>query len=251
MLKKRIIPIVLIDGFSVLKTKRFKDRRNLGSPITVVLTYEARDVDELIILDIDASKQGRTVDPWLISDITDECFMPLSVGGGIKTCKDVEQLLRNGADKIVLNTLLFEDLGEVERMILEFGSQCISASLDFQEMDGSPWLINSGVVRNDLDPGEFIQRVEDTGVGELIITDVDREGAMQGCRLDLFKSIASHVQHVPLVAHGGVGNPCDVADLLAAPEIDAVAAASIFHFTEHTPKDCALRSKQREVSVRV
>ena len=110
MLKHRIIPIVLIDGFSVLKTIQFGTRRNLGSPITVMRTYETRNVDEMILLDIDASIQQRCFDRWLVEEISADCFMPLTIGGGINSCKQIEELLRSGADKVSINTNALYDL---------------------------------------------------------------------------------------------------------------------------------------------
>lgn len=130
MLKYRIIPIVLIEGFSVLKTIKFDTRRNLGSPITVLRTYETRTVDELIMLDINASFEDRYFDRWLVEELSAECFMPLPIGGGIKSCNEIEDLLSVGADKVSINTSALTDLKFVKEAVTEFGSQCIVASVD-------------------------------------------------------------------------------------------------------------------------
>ena len=136
MLKKRIIPIVLIDGFSVVKTINFDVRRNLGSPVTVMRTYNTRNVDEMIILDIDATRQRRAIDKFIIAEISKDCFMPLTVGGGISCCKDIEDLLKAGADKISINSVALNCLGSVREFSDEFGAQCIVVSIDLVEQEG-------------------------------------------------------------------------------------------------------------------
>ena len=133
MLRKRIIPIVLLDGFSVLKTINFNQRRNLGSPITVARTYNTRNVDELVLLDIDATKQKRSIDKFTIAEVAKECFMPLTVGGGIKTVKEIQGLLAKGADKIAINSYALENPAFIKEASDMFGSQCIVVSIDVVE----------------------------------------------------------------------------------------------------------------------
>ena len=185
MLKKRIIPIVLIDGFSVLKTIRFEDRRNLGSPITVMRTYNTRNVDELIILDIDASRQNRSIDKFVIKEISEDCLMPLTVGGGIKTLKDIEDSLRAGADKISLNSVALQDLDFVREASQNFGSQCIVASVDIVKTDGKFCIFNRNVPTSDIILSEHLENLIEAGAGELLINNVDKDGTMSGSEKDL------------------------------------------------------------------
>ena len=144
-LKKRIIPIVLLDGFSVVKTIEFDERRNLGSPVTVVRTYDTRNVDEMIVLDIDASDENRSIDHLTIADLAKDCFMPLTVGGGIRSIEDIRTALKAGADKVAINTEALRSPQLIEEAAKVFGSQCIVASLDVVIADGSPLVFNKQV----------------------------------------------------------------------------------------------------------
>ena len=142
-LKKRIVPLVLLDGFSVVKTKQFKERRNLGNPITVARTYNSRNVDELIILDIDASAQSRAIDLLTIRDIATECFMPLTVGGGLRDLNDIGDALKFGADKVALNTAILNSPKLIREAAETFGSQAIVASIDVIETEGQYFVYSS------------------------------------------------------------------------------------------------------------
>ena len=248
MLRKRIIPIVLLDGFSVLKTIGFSERRNLGSPITVVRTYNTRNVDELILLDIDASSNGEPIDRFLLRDITKECFMPLSVGGGIKSIKDIEGLLKVGADKVVINTQALI----VPEFILEaasvFGSQCIVVSIDTILIDGKYKVFNKNIDLLDLDLFKWVKKVEQLGAGEILINCVDLDGKMSGGNVKLADQLSKMLK-IPVVYAGGVSCADDAA-LLAETNVSAVAAASIFHFTEETPADCRKALALRSIPVR-
>jgi cyclase len=233
MLKHRIIPIVLIDGFSVLKTINFKTRRGLGSPITVMRTYETRNVDEMVILDIDASKQGRSIDKWLIQEISQDCFMPLTIGGGIKTCFQIEQLLEAGADKVAINAASLSDPGFIKEAVKTFGSQCIVISVDVNEEGG----IHTAGTAAKQGLQQHIKDMHDCDVGEFLICDVAREGTMKGPNLSLAQDLAAQIDK-PLIYAGGVSQPEDCVDLVQKAGVNAVGVSSIFHFTDYTPQDC-------------
>ena len=236
MLKKRVIPIVLIDGFSVLKTIRFEDRRNLGSPITVMRTYNTRNVDELIILDIDASIQNRPIDKFVIKEISEDCLMPLTVGGGIKTLKDIEDLLRSGADKISLNSVALRDLNFVRKASQIFGSQCIVASVDIVKKDGKFCIFNRSVPTGDIILSEHLEKLFEAGAGELLINNVDKDGTMSGSEKDLRFLEKTDIK-IPIIYAGGIDSPSDAAETLARVRVDALGISSIFHFTDYTPNE--------------
>jgi cyclase len=233
MLKHRIIPIVLIDGFSVLKTINFKTRRGLGSPVTVMRTYETRNVDEMVILDIDASKQGRSIDKWLIKEISQDCFMPLTIGGGIKTCFEIEELLESGADKVAINSSSINDTNFIKEAVNVFGSQCIVISVDV-DADAQIYNLNQST---ELTVAQHIDQIHDCDVGEFLICDVAKEGTMEGPNLNLAQTLTNRIEK-PVIYAGGVSKPSDCVELIQNANINAVGVSSIFHFTDYTPQDC-------------
>ena len=245
MLKHRIIPIVLIDGFSVLKTVKFETRRNLGSPITVLRTYETRNVDELIMLDINASLEDRYFDRWLVKELSSECFMPLTIGGGIKSCRQIEDLLSAGADKVSINTSALTDLKFINEAVFEFGSQCIVASVD---IIASGKIYNKGVSKT-LKLADHLKLLDDCDVGEYLFCDVSREGTMLGPDLKLANLLAG-LSPKPTIYAGGVAQPSDCADLIEFGNVDAVGCSSIFHFTNYTPEDCRSSLRGRGIPAR-
>jgi imidazole glycerol-phosphate synthase subunit HisF len=243
MLKKRVIPIVLIDGFSVLKTINFDIRRNLGSPITVMKTYNTRNVDEMVILDIDASRQNRSFDKFIIKEITSDCFMPLTVGGGVNKCIDVETLLKNGADKVSINTAAIANKKFISESSSEFGSQCIVVSIDLVRKGNNYFIYSNGSVLTEINYLDWIKEVIDLGAGELLINDVTNDGLMSGCDYFLASSISA-VSNIPVIYAGGISQPHEAAKLIQESNIDAVGISSIFHFTDYTPEDCRQAIKE-------
>tara|TARA_B110000977_G_C10939685_1_gene440380 strand:+ start:249 stop:992 length:744 start_codon:yes stop_codon:yes gene_type:complete len=245
MLKHRIIPIVLIDGFSVFKTIKFGTRRNLGSPITVLQTYETRNVDELIMLDINASLDNRCFDRWLVEELSENCFMPLTIGGGIKSCLEIENLLKAGADKVSINTSSLRDLKFVKEAVNEFGSQCIVASIDILDDKN---IYNKGI---SLIPDllDHLKYLDDCDVGEYLFCDVSREGTMLGPDLSLAYQLSREI-HKPVIFAGGVSQPSDCSDLIEFGKVDAVGCSSIFHFTNFTPEDCRVDLRCRGIPAR-
>lgn len=245
MLKHRIIPIVLIDGFSVLKTIKFGTRRNLGSPITVLRTYETRNVDELIILDINASLEDRYFDRWLVEELGSECFMPLTIGGGIKSCREIENLLSAGADKVAINTSALKDVKFVSEAVVEFGSQCIVVSID---LFGAQRIYNKHIPETP-NLADHLKLLNDCDVGEFLFCDVSREGTMLGPDLGL-ANLLSELTTKPTIYAGGVSQPSDCSDLIEVGNVDAVGCSSIFHFTNYTPEDCRSNLRSRGIPAR-
>lgn len=240
--------MVLLDGFSVLKTINFEQRRNLGSPITVARTYNTRNVDELILLDIDASKQGRAIDKFTIAEIAQDCFMPLTVGGGIKTIEDIQGLLVKGADKVAINSYAIDNPDFIKESSAIFGSQCITISIDVVEQDGDFLIYSRGEIIHDLSLSNWMQTVESLGAGELIINNVSRDGMMQGGSVALAEYI-SDIVSIPVIYAGGISSPSDAA-LIAETKVSGVGVASIFHFTDYTPQDCNKALRKNNIPVR-
>lgn len=236
MLKHRIIPIVLLDGYSVVKTINFNTRRNLGNPIAVARIYNTRNVDELVLLDIDASKNGEKIDEYTIEAVASECFMPLAVGGGLSSCEDISRVLSRGADKVVLNTITLENPNFITEAANRFGVQCVVVSIDVKRSeDGASEIFSHSGKTVDFALLDWAREVERLGAGEIILNSVDHDGCMNGCDLELIKSVSSCVK-IPVVAVGGVKEPADAVKMIQGGAA-AVAAASVFHFTSITPND--------------
>lgn len=249
MLKHRVIPVVLLDGYSVLKTIQFKVRRNLGSPITVARIYNARNVDELILLDIDASKEDRHLDFFTIENVSAECFMPLAVGGGLKNCDEIEKALRKGADKVVLNTITLKNPDIIRESSAKFGSQCIVVSIDVKRNEDQYKVYShAGVDTAGLDVIAWCQEVARLGAGELFINSVDLDGKMTGYDYSLIEMVSKAV-NIPVIACGGASKPQDCAQAILSGA-SAVAAASIFHFTDYTPEECRQAMREHNIFVR-
>lgn len=248
MLRKRIIPVVLLDGFSVLKTINFDTRRNLGSPITVAKTYNTRNVDELVLLDIDAAKQGRSIDKFTIAEVAKECFMPLTVGGGITTIKEITGLLAKGADKVAINSYALENPSFIKEASDIFGAQCIVVSIDVVEENNDFFIFTKGKVNGNIKLVDWVKRAESLGAGEILINNVSRDGLMQGGNVELAKLVSDNVS-IPVIYTGGISSPIDAATI-AKTNVSAVGIASIFHFTDYTPKDCSDELKNHGVPAR-
>ena len=248
MLRTRVIPIVLIDGYSVLKTIRFDERRNQGNPITVARVYNTRNVDELILLDIDASEQGRSIDLFTIEEIASECFMPLTVGGGIHTIQDIRSVLDRGADKVAINAAAIDQPDLINEAVNRFGAQCIVGSVDVKKV-GSTYQVYSRGKTLDQDAFAWMKELVDRGVGELLINSVDLDGTMSGCDLDLIAR-ATPLFKVPIIYAGGVSKPEDAVKPIQLG-CSAVAAASIFHFTSFTPNNVKETLRDAGIPVRL
>lgn len=250
MVKIRVIPIILIDGYSVIKTIKFKERRNLGNPITVAKIYDSRNVDEMIILDIDATKNNFEIDDYTIEEIASECFMPLAVGGGLKNEDDISLMLRKGADKVVLNTEILRNPAFLKSASQTFGAQAIVASIDVKTNDKGTWDIHShSGIDTDIKLFEWVKEVEALGAGEIFLNSVNCDGEMKGFDLTLIEKVSSLV-NIPVVAAGGMGNPGDAVKAIKAGA-SAVAAASIYHFTNFTPNDVKSEMNNNDIPVRL
>lgn len=229
------MPTLLYKDDQLVKGVGFDSWRRIGSVHQYVKVYNFREVDELVFLDISATLQGRSPDFSLVDDIADECFMPLTVGGGIRSVEDVRKLLQVGADKVAVNSALVEQPTLVRELSLQFGSQCVVASIDVRRTPaGCRVITRSGTVDTGLDPVDLARRAESLGAGEIMLGSVDRDGTLKGYDLELLASV-SRVVRIPVIASGGAGTYEHMAEALSLGGASAVAAASMFQFTEQTP----------------
>jgi len=233
-LKIRVIPTLLHKSWGLVKGVRFDSLRAVGSPMQAIKVYNLRNVDELVFLDVSATAEQRGPDFDLIDELADECFMPLAVGGGIRDLDDVRRLLAVGADKVVLGTAALAHPELVRDASDRFGAQCVVVSIDTKR-DGSVWT-HSGAVPTGRDAVDVAKEMERLGAGELLVQSVDDDGVMAGYDVDTIARVSAAVS-IPVIASGGAGNFAHMIEALSAGGASAVAAASIFHFTEQTPME--------------
>ena len=234
MLKHRLIPCVLLKDWQLVKSIQFGSFRTIGHPTATVRVYNARNVDELIVLDIDASLNDEPINTEIITDMANECFMPLTIGGGIKTIDDVYTVLGAGADKVSINSEAIKRPAFIKEIATIFGSQCVVCSIDIKKVDGNYRVFNKKEGLLDIDPLELTKEYEAQGAGEILLTSIDREGTTQGYDIELLK-LFTKALHIPVIINGGMGNPEHGIEALQNGA-DALAAAFIFHFTQYTPQ---------------
>ena len=218
MLKTRVIPVLTIKNERLVKSVRFADHRNIGSYIAAVRVFNARDVDELIFLDLDA--QARGIRPDLLREVTKECFMPVTLGGGVRSVEDIQTLLNCGADKVSINTAALETPELITAGANRYGSQCIVVSIDVRDD------IAGAVAR--------AKEAQARGAGELLLTSISRDGVMEGYDLPLIQAVSGAV-NIPVIACGGAGTAVHCVDAVQSGA-SAVGAASIFQYTQTTPQ---------------
>ncbi len=235
MLKTRVIPVLSFNGFALVKTKQFGNPRMVGNPMQAARVYNSRNVDELIFADIFASKQKRKLNLAVVKQVVNECFMPVTIGGGIDSIKDVNDLLQIGADKVVIKSTAINNPAFITEAAKVFGSQCIVVSVDVIKTEEG-LKIYYPENNNSIDAVEFIKQVESFGAGELFINDILNDGMMNGFDLEMFRTTSAATK-LPVIACGGAGMPEHFPALLSNKNITGVASASIFHFTQYTPFD--------------
>lgn len=251
MLKVRIIPTLLWKNVGLVKGVGFNSWRRVGPVLPAVKVYNSRDVDELILVDITASIEKNLPDIDSIVDFSVECSVPFTVGGGITELSQILALLHAGADKISINSSAYSNPNLIETAAKRFGAQCIVASIDVKQMDDGKYvcLSHSGTLITEKNPIEWAKELADLGAGEILLTSVDRDGTMLGYDLALIEKVASNVD-IPVIASGGAGSYQHMVDAIKEAGASAVAAASIFHFTELTPAGAKAALEKAGIPVR-
>jgi cyclase len=253
MLTKRIIPCLDVKGGRVVKGVRFLELRDAGDPVEIAEMYDRQGADELTFLDITASSDERDIIIDVVRRTAERVFMPLTVGGGVRTVEDIRRLLNAGADKVSINTAAVHRPEFVKEAAERFGSQCTVVAIDARRVQGEErWEVYTHGGRNStgLDAVEWAQRMEEYGSGEILLTSMDRDGTRDGYDLSLTRSVADAVS-IPVIASGGVGGLEHLYDGFSKAGASACLAASIFHYREYTISQAKEYLDQRGVAVRI
>ena len=254
MLAKRVIPCLDVDRGRVVKGTNFLNLRDAGDPVAVAARYEQEGADELVFLDITASHEDREIMIDVVRRTAEQVFMPLTVGGGIRTIEDIRALLNAGSDKVSINSAACRDPGFVQQAAKRFGSQCIVVNIDPKRVRKNGQVvwevhIHGGRIPTGLEAVAWARQVEQLGAGEIVLTSMDRDGTKDGYDLEITAAVSDAVS-IPVVASGGAGRPEHLADAVLIGRADAALAASIFHFGEYTIQETKRLMAARGVPVR-
>ena len=253
-LAKRIIPCLDVDNGRVVKGVQFVDIRDAGDPVEVAKRYDEQGADEITFLDITASAHDRETMVHVVEEVAGQVFIPLTVGGGIRSVDDIRRMLNAGADKVAINTAAVHDPEFVREAAEKFGSQCIVVAIDAKQVSEDPprWEIftHGGRKPTGIDAIEWAKKMTGYGAGEILLTSMDRDGTKIGFDLALTRAVCDAVS-VPVIASGGVGKLEHLAEGVTEGGADAVLAASIFHFGEHTIEEAKRAMAERGVEVRL
>ena len=251
MLKNRIIPCLDVKNGRVVKGINFVDLKDAGDPVEQAKIYSDGGADEICFLDITASNENRDIIYDVVKNTSKKCFVPLTVGGGVRGVEDINKLLNCGADKVSINTAAVQDAEVVLESSKKFGSQCIVVAIDAKK-NGGKWEVFTHGGRNntEIDAIEFAKKMEDNGAGELLVTSMDRDGTQVGFDIDLTSRISSKV-NIPVIASGGVGNLDHLVDGIKLGNASAVLAASIFHYGKYSVKEAKEYLNSKGIPVRI
>lgn len=253
MLSVRIIPCLDVNAGRVVKGVNFVDLIDAGDPVESALAYERQGADELVFLDITASSDEREIMHHVVEKTADQCFMPLTVGGGLRNVENIRQMLNAGADKVSLNTAALVDPDLVLKSASKFGNQCIVVAIDAKREPGTDqWRVytHGGRRPTEWDAVAWAKKVVSLGAGEILLTSMDRDGTKDGYDIALTKAIGAAVE-VPVIASGGAGTLDHMVDVLKEGHASAVLAASIFHFGKYTIKEAKEYLKAQGIPVRL
>ena len=250
---KRIIPCLDVDKGRVVKGVNFLNIRDAGDPVEIAKRYDKEGADEITMLDITASHETRDTTYKTVESIASQVFMPLTVGGGVRTLEDIKKLLRSGADKVSINTSAVENPDFVKEAADKFGSQCIVVAVDAKSsnMDGESWEVVTygGRNRTGIDVLEWTEQITEYGAGEILLTSMDRDGTKAGFDNSLVSKVSSGIS-IPVIASGGVGNLDHLIDGIKIGGAEAVLAASIFHFSEFSIKEAKEAMRASGINIR-
>ena len=252
MLKKRIIPCLDVDNGRVVKGVNFVDLVDAGDPVEQAKIYNAEGADELCFLDITASSDNRKTLLDVVQKTAENCFIPLTVGGGVRTLDDIAKLLHSGADKVSINTAAVQNRKLVSEASNKYGASTIVVAVDAKKVKDQTWQVftHGGRKATDIDVIDYCKEVEELGAGEILLTSMDRDGTKTGFDNDLLQAITSKL-HIPVIASGGVGNLEHMYDGVAIGGASALLAASIFHFGEYRIEDVKRYLADKNIPVRI
>ncbi len=251
MLKNRIIPCLDVKNGRVVKGINFIDLKDAGDPVEQAKIYSDGGADEICFLDITASNENRETIYEVVKKTSKKCFVPLTVGGGVRSIEDIRKLLNCGADKVSLNTAAVQNPEVIIESSKEFGSQCIVVAIDAKKKNDK-WEVYTHGGRNEtgIDVIEFAKKIEKNGAGELLVTSMDRDGTQIGYDIDLMSKISLNI-NIPLIASGGVGNLNHLVDGIKLGKASAVLAASIFHYGKHSVLEAKQYLASKGIPVRI
>ena len=251
MLKNRIIPCLDVKNGRVVKGINFVDLKDAGDPVEQAKIYSNGGADEICFLDITASNENRDTIYDVVKKTSKKCFVPLTVGGGVRSIEDINKLLNCGADKVSINTAAVQDTNVVINSSKKFGSQCIVVAIDAKK-NGNIWEVFTygGRKETGINAIDFAKKMEDSGAGELLVTSMDRDGTQAGYDIDLISKISDKV-NIPLIASGGVGNLDHLVDGIKVGNASAVLAASIFHYGKYSIKEAKEHLDSKGIPVRI
>ena len=252
MLKKRIIPCLDVDNGRVVKGVNFVDLVDAGDPVEQAKIYNAEGADELCFLDITASSDNRKTLLDVVQKTAENCFIPLTVGGGVRTLDDIAKLLHSGADKVSINTAAVQNRNLVREASNKYGASTIVVAVDAKKVKDQKWQVftHGGRKATDIDVIDYCNEVEELGAGEILLTSMDRDGTKTGFDNDLLKAITSKL-NIPVIASGGVGNLEHMYEGVAIGGASALLAASIFHFGEYRIEDVKRYLADKNIPVRI
>jgi len=252
MLKKRIIPCLDINKGRVVKGINFVNLIDAGDPVEQAKVYNDNGADEICFLDITASHENRSIILEVVKKTTEKCFVPLTVGGGIRTIKDISNLLRAGADKVSVNTAAVINPELIKEGAKQFGSQCMVVAIDAKKVGDNKWEVFTHGGRNSsgYEVLKFAEKMQSLGAGEILLTSMDRDGTKKGYDLDLTKKISDNL-NIPVIASGGVGNLEHLYEGFNIGKASAVLAASIFHFGEYSIMEAKQYLDSKGIPVRI
>jgi cyclase len=237
---------------SLVSTVSYSESIVVGDPVSQAKIYESQAADELILLDLDATSEGRPTDASVVERLAEEIFMPFTIGGGVKAVSDFKRLLDSGADKVSINTAAVQDPDLIKYASDQFGAQCVVVSIDYRvKADGSYRVyVNSGTVETELDPVDWAHQVEQLGAGEILLTSIDRDGSRHGLDLELTRRVVDHVS-IPVITSGGCGAAKHFIEGFAYGGADAVAAGTYFAFRDENPMQTRSQIKNAGIPIRI
>jgi len=251
MLAKRIIPCLDVTNGRVVKGTNFVDLRDAGDPVECAIAYNEQEADELVFLDITASSDGRDTMVDVVRRTAEKCFIPLTVGGGIRTVEDMRKMLLAGADKVGMNTAAVVNPDVINQGANAFGNQCIVVAIDAKRDSAGKWGVytHGGRKPVGLDAIEWAKEIYNRGAGEILLTSMDADGTKDGYDIELTAAVSEAVG-IPVIASGGAGNLQHMVDVLEQGKADAVLAASIFHFGQHSVREAKEYFEEKSIPVR-